>query len=150
MRTVSKQGLDGRHDIQQEHTGKDKPQWVFRFCDEWRGAYATKTEAIHAAQFFEVQRKRGFIVNDKQDKQDKPEPEPKPRIKFNKWGQVTEHFLEINTEGRVIVKDGRTLEEYLNDPHIVAKRKNDPKYKGGPLIMLAVATYEKLNVSRGA
>ena len=77
-------------------------------------------------------------------------PEPKPRIKFNEWGQITEHFLEFDTEGRMVVKDGRTLEEYLNDPHIVARRKNAPHTHGLPLIMISVEDYEKLNIPHSA
>lgn len=36
---------------------------------------------------------------------------------------LSEYFLECGTDGIVRVKDGRSLEEYINDPRIVARRK---------------------------
>jgi hypothetical protein len=38
-------------------------------------------------------------------------------------GFPVETFLRCDVDGRIVVKDGRSLEEYINDPRIVAKRK---------------------------
>lgn len=39
-------------------------------------------------------------------------------------GFLDEYFLECGEDGVVRVKDGRTLEEYINHPKIVERRKN--------------------------
>lgn len=70
----------------------------------------------------------------------------KPRfISRDVHGYVKEHFLELDTEGRIIVKDGRTLEEYFNHPSQVAMRKERNKpLKNIPMILIAVDAYERM------
>lgn len=43
--------------------------------------------------------------------------------KFTKWGGLDEYFLVCKPSGRIEVKDGRTLEEYINDPRFIKQRK---------------------------
>jgi len=45
---------------------------------------------------------------------------------------LTEYFLQCGPDGVVRVKDGRSLEEYINDPRLVARRKG--KYAGEMII----------------
>jgi len=47
---------------------------------------------------------------------------------------LTEYFLECGLDGIVRVKDGRSLEEYINDPRLVARRKGK---NIGEMIILA-------------
>ena len=42
--------------------------------------------------------------------------------KATPWGP-SETFLECGPDGVVRVKDGRTLEEYINDPRLVNRRR---------------------------
>lgn len=42
-------------------------------------------------------------------------------------GGLSETFLTIK-DGRIVVKDGRSLEEYINDSRLVARRKVVPNY----------------------
>lgn len=48
--------LDARHGITKEFTGAPKAQWVFRFCDDFQSAHATKRGAIDAALAWEMAR----------------------------------------------------------------------------------------------
>lgn len=48
--------LDERHRIGQDGTGDPKRTWVFRFCDEFVDAYATKREATAEALKWEMAR----------------------------------------------------------------------------------------------
>lgn len=64
----------------------------------------------------------------------------KPIPEINQWGFFSEYFLECGEDGIVRVKDGRTLEEYLNDPRFVERRKG----KGGfPMVICDSKTYER-------
>ena len=42
--------------------------------------------------------------------------------KLTKWG-LDEYFLVCRPSGKIEVKDGRTLEEYINDPRFIKQRK---------------------------
>ena len=49
----------------------------------------------------------------------------KKRIpKFTPCSGLDEYFLICRENGKIEVKDGRTLEEYINDPRLVKIRKN--------------------------
>ena len=62
----------------------------------------------------------------------------KPIPTHGPFGTLSERFLIIK-DGRVVVKDGRTLEEYINDPRFVALRK---KYKIPDGIEMACVPYD--------
>ena len=49
----------------------------------------------------------------------------KPIPTHDKFGGLSETFLTIKN-GRILVKDGRSLEEYINDPRLVERRKLIP------------------------
>lgn len=44
--------------------------------------------------------------------------------KLTKWG-LDEYFLVCRPSGKIEVKDGRTLEEYINDPRFIKQRKKE-------------------------
>lgn len=46
-----------------------------------------------------------------------------PVTELDKWGFPKETFLQLEPDGRVTVKDGRSLEEFLNDPRLTKKRR---------------------------
>ncbi len=46
-------------------------------------------------------------------------PEDKTKI----HSDTSKHFLQLNPDGRIVIRDGRSLEEYLNDPYLIEKRK---------------------------
>jgi hypothetical protein len=48
----------------------------------------------------------------------------KKRIPKSSKSGLDEYFLVLRENGRVEVKDGRTLEEYINDPRLVKRRKS--------------------------
>ena len=53
----------------------------------------------------------------------------KPKLlKQSPWGP-DEYFLVRRANGRIEVKDGRSLEEYINDPRMVKARKKEAKGK---------------------
>jgi hypothetical protein len=54
----------------------------------------------------------------------------------DQWGSLSEAFLECGKDGIIRVKDGRTLDEYINDPRLVKRRKNckAPKPTGMQLV----------------
>jgi len=55
--------LDDRHHIAKEFCGKNKPQWVFRWCgDEFISSHATKHEAECAALHWEMARVTRMIA----------------------------------------------------------------------------------------
>lgn len=62
----------------------------------------------------------------------------KPIPTNDPFGGLSERFLTI-VDGRIIVKDGRTLEEYINDPRLVTRRKVVPN-----ATEYAVAPYDLL------
>jgi hypothetical protein len=51
---------------------------------------------------------------------------------------MSERFLVCREDGRIEVKDGRTLEEYINDPRLVARRAVH-----GVVREMAVMDYER-------
>lgn len=62
----------------------------------------------------------------------------KPIPTNDRFGGLSECFLTIQ-DGRIVVKDGRTLEEYINDPRLVARRKavpNGTEYAVAPYDLL--------------
>ena len=63
------------------------------------------------------------------------------------YGQISEYFLHSGPDGVLRVKDGRTLEEYLNDPRMVRRRK---KAGSGDMILVAADYYEKISSPRCA
>lgn len=60
----------------------------------------------------------------------------KPIPTVNHWGFLSETFLICDLDGKIKVKDGRTLEEYINDPRIVARRKKPMKDRTEPCDMV--------------
>ena len=63
----------------------------------------------------------------------------KPIPTHDRWGHLSETFLQLDPEGRVEVKDGRTLEEYINDPRLCALRK---RYgQGFHMVVCSLDTY---------
>ena len=62
----------------------------------------------------------------------------KPIPTVGPLGVLSECFLECGRDGVVRIKDGRSLEEYINDPRIVARRKNtaDVTQAPGPTPMV--------------
>ena len=52
-----------------------------------------------------------------------------PIPKQDKYG-MSEFFLVRRMNGRIEVKDGRTLEEYINDPRLVKLRKKQAAKNG--------------------
>jgi hypothetical protein len=47
---------DGRYTITREWTGKDKPQYVVRFCGDWLDSRPTKKAALMRAVEFQAER----------------------------------------------------------------------------------------------
>ena len=41
---------DARYSITREYNGARKPQWVFRWCDEYHGGFKLYREAVQAAK----------------------------------------------------------------------------------------------------
>ena len=46
-----------------------------------------------------------------------------PIPEHSTFGFLSETFLVCGKDGVIRVKDGRTLEEYINDPRLVKRRK---------------------------
>jgi len=66
------------------------------------------------------------------------EDKEKIHVGFDKDGYPINSFLITDEEGKIKVKDGSGLEEYLNDPFVVARRKKEGKKKP-PYDMILVA-----------
>ena len=69
----------------------------------------------------------------------------KPVPTIDKYGFLSEYFMRCGKDGKIRVKDGRTLEEYLNDPRLVKRRKG----RESDMVIIGRATYEFL-LARGA
>jgi hypothetical protein len=67
----------------------------------------------------------------------------KPVPEIGKWGFLSEYFLVCGKDGIVRVKDGRTLEEYINDPRIVRRRKKHFDGNDSEMVLFSRKTYEK-------
>lgn len=59
------------------------------------------------------------------------------------WGGIDEYFLQSGADGVLRVKDGRTLEEYLNDPRLVKRRK---KSGASDMILVQRAYFERISI----
>ena len=46
---------------------------------------------------------------------------------------ITQPLMELSKDGKYRVVDGRSLEEYINDPRLVRKRKKLMSSKPGPV-----------------
>jgi len=66
------------------------------------------------------------------------EDKEKIHVKFDSDNYPINSFLITDEEGKIKVKDGRGLEEYLNDPFVIARRKHEGKKKP-PYDMILVA-----------
>jgi len=68
----------------------------------------------------------------------------KPIPELDSFGILVERFLHLLPDGRIVVKDGRALEEYINDPRLVARRKEvmDRRSPSQPIEMVLV-NYER-------
>ena len=69
----------------------------------------------------------------------------KPVPTIDKYGFLSEYFMHNGKDGKIRVKDGRTLEEYLNDPQLVKRRKG----RESDMVLIERGTYEFL-LARGA
>lgn len=65
---------------------------------------------------------------------------------------ISEFFLVRRKNGRIEVKDGRTLEEYINDPRLVRARKKQAKTHGEELeyVCCAVSDFQWGRIPRSA
>lgn len=61
--------------------------------------------------------------------------------KATPWGP-SETFLECRPDGVVQVKDGRSLDEYINDPRLCERRKHDAAEGNVPMIISTAKTFE--------
>lgn len=59
------------------------------------------------------------------------------------FGGIDEYFLQSGPDGILRVKDGRTLEEYLNDPRLVKRRK---KAGASEMILIQRAYFERISI----
>ena len=55
--------------------------------------------------------------------------------KLTKSGGLDEYFLVCRPSGKIEVKDGRTLEEYINDPRLVKMRKKAARSEDVEMIL---------------
>jgi hypothetical protein len=63
------------------------------------------------------------------------------------WGNMSETFLECGDDGVVRVRDGRTLDEYINDPRLINRRRG----KGRFAMMIGDhRSYETMTIPRCA
>lgn len=53
---------DQRYTITREWTGRERPQWVVRFCDEWISAFDYKSSAMIRATCLSAQRRGALTV----------------------------------------------------------------------------------------
>jgi hypothetical protein len=58
---------DQRYTVTQEFTGRDKPQWVVRFCGDWVASSASKSSAIVRAVGHHRERMGALIVTEQKD-----------------------------------------------------------------------------------
>ena len=63
------------------------------------------------------------------------------RVKMDKRGFPTNYNMECGDDGVMMVKDGRTLGEYLNNPEIVEARKKS-KNSNQEWILVTADMYE--------
>lgn len=56
---------DGRYTITHEWTGKEKPQYVLRFCGEWVDSRPTKGAALMRAVGYKAERDGALIIEHK-------------------------------------------------------------------------------------
>ena len=63
-------------------------------------------------------------------------------LKIGSYGFVDNYNLECGTDGVMRVKDGRTLDEYINSPSMVKARK-DGETNHGDWILNTAANYER-------
>lgn len=57
-------------------------------------------------------------------------------------GFLDQAFLICGEDGVVRVKDGRSLEEYINDPRLVKRRKKTAKYLPRDMVLGAKDVYD--------
>lgn len=76
-----------------------------------------------------------------------------PHPKIDKFGFFNNYFLFCNKDGILKVKDGKTLEEYLNNKYFIKNRKEFMKSrnkKKQEYIMIPAYLYEQLNIPHSA
>jgi hypothetical protein len=75
--------------------------------------------------------------------------ESNPHLKIDKFGFPQDYFLVAGKDGMVKVKDGRSLEEYINNEYFVENRKHVMNNSGEEFveyIMIPAKKYEELNI----
>jgi hypothetical protein len=68
-------------------------------------------------------------------------------IKMDQWANASCYHLECGEDGVIRVKNGMSLDEYINHPELVERRKNKPMNHGDH-ILISAAHYEYLNIPR--
>lgn len=65
-----------------------------------------------------------------------------PVAQQGEYGFLDQAFLECGVDGVVRVKDGRSIEQYINDPRLVARRKQDTGGKPWDMVIWSKARYD--------
>jgi hypothetical protein len=66
-------------------------------------------------------------------------------IQINQWGHPDHYNLECGKDGIIRVKDGRTLEEYINSPELIKDRK-EKSMNHGDQLLIAANVYERVSI----
>jgi hypothetical protein len=68
-------------------------------------------------------------------------------IKMDQWANASHYQLECGEDGVIRVKNGMSLDEYINHPDLVERRKNNPMNHGNH-ILISAAHYKYINIPR--
>jgi len=86
--------------------------------------------------------KKQIMSNTEKQLLDGKLPDASEGLKIGSFGFVDNYNLKCGTDGVMRVKDGRTLNEYINNPSIVKARK-DGETNHGDWILITATNYER-------
>ena len=71
------------------------------------------------------------------------------RIKIDQWGYPSHYNLECGEDGIIRVKNGMSLEDYINSPAMVKARKK-AKHSHGDQLLISKSHFERNSLTQYA